>query len=113
MGLLNHGELIHVSFGQGTGLLFLLEHLQLHAQPCLDPDQELHAEEVIPHPYIDIALDDRMSGVAQYGGQRRQGKVRRRGHPFRWKQEHDLGLLPILLLDRNQAVDLYKFAHSR
>ena len=64
---------------------------------------------------VDVALHHGMPGLPQHGGQRRQREVRRRRHPLGREQEHDLGSLPLVFLDRRQAVDLDQTGatHSR
>ncbi len=97
IGLLHHGLLIRFLLRQRPRLLLILERLELHPQPGLHPDQELHAEEVIPHPDIDVALDDCMARLPQHGSQRGQGEIGRRRHPLRRKEQHDLAGLSSVL----------------
>ena len=108
ISLLQHRFLMRFLIGQGPGLLFVLKGLELHPQPGLHPDQELHGEEVVVHLDVDVALHDRMARFAEHSRQRRQGQIGSRRHPLRWEQQHDLRLFPILFLDRSQALDLYE-----
>ncbi len=115
ISLFQHRLLTGFLLRQPPRLLLVLERLQLHAQATLHPDQKLHGKEVIVHLDVDVTLNHRMPGLPQHGSQRRQREIGCRRHPLGREQEHDLGSLPLVVLDRRQAVDLDQTGatHSR